>query len=590
MRKAYSYIRMSTETQLRGDSLRRQLEASASYAKANGLELVESLDGRLLRDIGVSGYKGVNSQKGVLGLFLEALENGRIERDAVLLVESLDRLSRNTMSDALTQFISILTKGIEIVTLADNQRYTKELIDNNNGPLFISLAIMFRANEESEMKSKRLQAAWQNKRNKAEEQPLTSICPGWMTYSSREKTFKLIPERVEVVKKIFSMCANTTGLYGIARYLNENNVPTFGRSKMWHRSYIAKTINNRSVLGEYQPHKRIDGKQTPYGDPIKNYYPAVISEQEFHLALAAVERRSMNDRGRKGDTFSNVFSGLLYCGNCGAKMMFRNRGTPPKGGKYLTCSRQNLRAGCDMPEWRYDDFTDTLFKHLRDVDFSSLNADSLAKEKSLSDRVDILDQQLATKEREFDRQLDLHGNSDLNDEAKKRLALRLNTLSTEIEALKMERALTSRRRDEQIEAMSVMNSSALSDLVAQLKEKGEDYLFRSSVNQALRKAIEKIDLCAEPFVFMPSEYEDSDEEVTSYRATFAKRKNLQLDEIVQRKSFMDHCAQRAKRMVVLYRNGAVRHVQFGSGISFKFKRTFDSAPLPSMRAAAKAIS
>ena len=37
---AYSYIRMSTEIQLRGDSLRRQSEASAIYAQQNGLKLV----------------------------------------------------------------------------------------------------------------------------------------------------------------------------------------------------------------------------------------------------------------------------------------------------------------------------------------------------------------------------------------------------------------------------------------------------------------------------------------------------------------------------------------------------------------------
>jgi DNA invertase Pin-like site-specific DNA recombinase len=41
---AYSYIRISTPEQLRGDSLRRQLEASTAYAFANGLELVGVLE------------------------------------------------------------------------------------------------------------------------------------------------------------------------------------------------------------------------------------------------------------------------------------------------------------------------------------------------------------------------------------------------------------------------------------------------------------------------------------------------------------------------------------------------------------------
>ena len=135
MRKAYSYIRMSTDIQLKGDSLRRQLELSKNYANQNGLQLVDNIDGIALKDVGVSGYKGANAQKGVLALFLDSLKNGSIEKNSVLLIESLDRLSRDKITDAFTQFIGILEHGIEIVTLADNQRYTKEKLNNEVGVL-----------------------------------------------------------------------------------------------------------------------------------------------------------------------------------------------------------------------------------------------------------------------------------------------------------------------------------------------------------------------------------------------------------------------------------------------------------------------
>ena len=55
--KAYSYVRMSTDIQLKGDSLRRQLEQSRDFAEKNDLELVE---GSGLHDIGVSAFKGAN--------------------------------------------------------------------------------------------------------------------------------------------------------------------------------------------------------------------------------------------------------------------------------------------------------------------------------------------------------------------------------------------------------------------------------------------------------------------------------------------------------------------------------------------------
>ena len=256
-RKAYSYIRMSTDIQLKGDSLRRQLDASLSYALANNLELVDKIDVVYLQDLGVSGFKSKNTQKGALSTFLEALELGKIEKNSVLLIESLDRLSRDRLSEAMPQFFSILKKGIEIVTLIDNQKYTKDIIDTNPGALFISLGVMFRANEESEIKSKRLSAAWDNKRNNAKNKIITRTCPAWLEYDETLKKFVIVPERGEIVKKIFNMCINTCGLYSIARNLNETKTPQFGKGRIWYISYVKKILENRSVIGELSPHHYI---------------------------------------------------------------------------------------------------------------------------------------------------------------------------------------------------------------------------------------------------------------------------------------------------------------------------------------------
>src|SRR5437588_1867563 len=89
--QAYSYIRMSTDVQLKGDSLRRQLEKSRAYAESHNLELVEDFR---LEDLGVSAFKGANADNGALGKFLEAVRANAIQKGSYLLVESLDRLSR----------------------------------------------------------------------------------------------------------------------------------------------------------------------------------------------------------------------------------------------------------------------------------------------------------------------------------------------------------------------------------------------------------------------------------------------------------------------------------------------------------------
>jgi DNA invertase Pin-like site-specific DNA recombinase len=105
MTSAYSYVRFSTPEQIKGDSLRRQLAASEAYAEAHGLELDSSLS---MRDLGVSAYRGANRTKGALGAFLKQVEMGAIPAGSVLLVESLDRLTREQAVDAHRLFLSII--------------------------------------------------------------------------------------------------------------------------------------------------------------------------------------------------------------------------------------------------------------------------------------------------------------------------------------------------------------------------------------------------------------------------------------------------------------------------------------------------
>src|ERR1035437_3953993 len=119
MRLAYSYIRFSTPEQLKGDSLRRQLELSEDYARRNGLRLDTSLR---LKDLGVSAFRGKNRRTGDLSDFFKAIQMGEVPRGSVLLVESLDRLSRDELTEQMTQFMQIINADVEIVTLADDER------------------------------------------------------------------------------------------------------------------------------------------------------------------------------------------------------------------------------------------------------------------------------------------------------------------------------------------------------------------------------------------------------------------------------------------------------------------------------------
>ncbi|MCA1401336.1 recombinase family protein [Bradyrhizobium sp. BRP56] len=365
---AYSYLRISTDLQQKGHGRKRQLEASRAYADANGLELAE--DGEL-EDIGVSAFKGANAREGALGRFLEAVRSGRIKPGSYLIVESLDRLSREQVLVAQSLFLSIIQAGINLVTLTDNRVYRAGTTDL--GDLIMSLVIMSRAHEESQTKSLRLSAAWKNKRAAASTlKPMTKWCPAWLRLSDDRSGYAPIPDRVEVVRRIFNDSANGIGIYKIAHRLNQSNTPTFNDSDGWHQSYIAKILANRAVIGEFQPGVRLEGKRTSEGESIKNYFPAIINEELFYRARQAKSQRQRNGAGRKGTGFSNLFSGLASCAYCGASMTYDNKGSGPKGNRYLVCTNSKRRLGCQGKRWRYSDFEASFLAFVSEIELAAL--------------------------------------------------------------------------------------------------------------------------------------------------------------------------------------------------------------------------
>jgi len=197
---------MSTDAQLRGDSYRRQAELSKQYAEQHQLTLVEEFK---LEDIGISAYRGDNLSAGALGRFVAAVKGGHIPKGSYLLVESLDRLSRGKINEAMELLLSITNNGVNIVTLSDQQLY--KAYESTLEKFIYSIVVMARANEESEIKSRRLSAAWLQKRREASTKKLTSICPAWLSLNSTGTSFDADTKKVELVKRIFDEAAAGKG-------------------------------------------------------------------------------------------------------------------------------------------------------------------------------------------------------------------------------------------------------------------------------------------------------------------------------------------------------------------------------------------
>lgn len=368
-KRAISYIRFSTPEQRQGSSQRRQLEATEKYCKENGYIL-----DRKLSDLGASAFHGVHKKKGALGEFLKLVNEGKIPTGTVLIVESLDRLSRENVDVALSQFSDIIRADISILTLEDRMMYSKESLRTNWSQFITAITYMANAWGGSKFKSDRLKAVWGFKRQNAEKKKLTRICPEWLKYSEVKDEFVPVNDRAfPTIELIFRMkYYDKKNELQIAQHLNSMDesliwIPLNNRKKSsgWLDSYIKKILRNREVIGEFTTHRKVDGKRIPV-ETIQNYFPHAISEDLFNLVQNFMYERGI-ERGRGGGKTGkawNLFKNVVKCALCGSPMHYIDKGSSPKGGVYLHCDasrRKVTNLKCEATPIRYDEFERIFF-------------------------------------------------------------------------------------------------------------------------------------------------------------------------------------------------------------------------------------
>ncbi len=295
----------------------------------------------------MSGYHGTHRTRGKLGAFLALVEARRIAPGSVLIVEAMDRLSRQTPREALSVFLAIVSAGIEVVTLIDGQRYSKKSIDANMGQLFLSIGLMFGAHTESRNKAERVAAAWIKRRGGA-----TSVVPGWFDKTADGVVVRsfagvapsavkalVANEKADVVRRMFRLIGEM-GTPEIARALNREGAPCL-RGKRWDGATVRRILRGRQVLGEQLICHVVDGKQVATGEVLRDAYPAIVTEAVWRKAQAVLDGRAV-PKGRNAERLTNLFGDLARCGVCGARMGVKNSGRT-RGDKvyeyhHLVCS------------------------------------------------------------------------------------------------------------------------------------------------------------------------------------------------------------------------------------------------------------
>jgi DNA invertase Pin-like site-specific DNA recombinase len=313
---AYSYKRFSSAAQEGNDSIRRQTAAAIAYIEDNpqlGLVLDTTLS---MTDAGVSAFKGTNLKTGALSVFTGAVKAGMIPEGSYLLLESLDRFTRQQVNVAALDLLSLINSGVVVVTLHNQTVYREEQFQGTDGlvNLLGALIAMDGHHREQVTKGKRVAAAWASKFRKVGEGViLTSVCPFWLKVNDTRTAFELLPERVKIIQEIFQRRANGEGPMAIANSLTKRGVATPKRlSSTWHASAIQKVTDSDTVVGHLV---------NAHGDVFDTYYPKVVTLDVWQAVKAL--------RGQKGATGASVkahvLSGVVRH-SCGAMMRRINKG------------------------------------------------------------------------------------------------------------------------------------------------------------------------------------------------------------------------------------------------------------------------
>jgi DNA invertase Pin-like site-specific DNA recombinase/SOS response regulatory protein OraA/RecX len=322
------------------------MQYAQSWAAARGLHLDDSLS---MRDEGLSAFHQHHVKHGALGLFLRAIEAGRIAPGSVLIVEGLDRLSRAEPLLAQAQLAQIINAGITVVTASDSKEYNRATLKAQPMDLVYSLLVMIRAHEESDTKSKRIKASirklcerWQAGTYRG---PIRNgKDPQWVSWDGSQ--FVLVPERVAALRTAFELFRGGYGSVSIMQNLKERGLALTNGTM--HASHLYKIIRNPALTGRRV--LEIDGEEFH----LVGYYPAVLTQEEFDsLQIGADERTKRKGKGEIPGVVTGL--GITYCGYCGTAMISQNLMAKrlPDGSMHpyhrrLICVGYSQNTGCPV--------------------------------------------------------------------------------------------------------------------------------------------------------------------------------------------------------------------------------------------------
>ena len=335
------FARLSRDDEKEGisGSIQNQRSILEKYAKDNHLP-----NPQFFFD---DGYSGVTFTRPAFMEIMELAEQGLV---ANLVVKDHSRLGRNRLVVGQLLEEDFVRLNVRYIAIMDN-------IDTVNGVSdIVPMQDLF--NEwHAKNTSDKVRRVMQSRGNAGI--PLTTNIPyGYKTSPEDKNRWEIDEPAAEVVREIFRLSISGLGPTQIAKRLKADNVmtPTEYRRSVGKKSgictqipynwcsrtvaeildrqeYVGDTVNFRSSSQSFKLKKRLDKPKEEW-KVFPNTHPAIIDRETFALVQ---ELRQHRRRPTKTGIVS-MFSGLLYCADCGEKLYYSYANNCKQEQAYFFCS------------------------------------------------------------------------------------------------------------------------------------------------------------------------------------------------------------------------------------------------------------
>lgn len=350
---AYSYLRVSSAKQAAEDrsGLDRQGDAFIPFCQRHGL--VPQLDP--LVDRGISAYSGRNRRSGALAAFLAAARNGTIPPGSVLVIEDLDRFSRESPTNALRTLLNeVFASELALGVVRFDDVLTEAKFNANNG-LAIQLQVAIQmAHDYSRKLSERISASHERKRRIERTGKVATPAwrPPWLDWDQTNATF-VANGKLATYQRIIELCLQGYGQTRVAQIINSEGHRNT-RGEPWLGAAVSRVFHDRRMIGE-RSIREPDGTTTI----VRGFFPAAVTVADFNRVQELTQHRcSHKGRIGRGDHRRFILQGVAFC-PCGARLMTQCLNTAGKTYRYIICAGKQYQrldpSGCKAPNMPYDE-------------------------------------------------------------------------------------------------------------------------------------------------------------------------------------------------------------------------------------------